>query len=457
MIVYCWQCGTVNQYDSAACVLCGATIVRPPQASVGTSQSSTRATTNPTCPNCHVGIQSTGSMCPRCGYGQSVPDFVWQSPVTTAETVPSPVEPTPPPSAAPTTQPNPTPVLSGPPKPQPRRAGRMTPVALLSLVALVLVVTIVLVAVLRPTTTTNEPGEPDDPGLPAFPGYSAEDCGLVESATVFDYYILGSDRFPTLISSLVLGMVSTCRHDTATSIEATYAISQDYWRQITGDFIWWSQTFAGLNSGPLDEAGGYLWGRSLDAGQWLLIGMFNDPTTGMTITIQKGARDLLPSGLVERVSSLPDTVYQLNEPGTMSFTPVRGWDQYTLTRMPGSQSEVLGLRYNNISKGSFAGTLGILGATTYDMNGKMPLDETAQSWIITFSIRASAEIPPPQETTVEGYPALQYTYTISDTLLRQVFVQGPDSIYVFTAEVDASNPDLLDEIQKIIDSAHFSG
>ena len=458
MMIYCWSCGAANESDQATCVHCGAAIGDPSVASAGPTDS-------------------------QPSLGGETPDFVPAPSTASASPAIGPEPPSPEPEQpAAATEPAP----STPQSPRSRPRGNLV-VAVLGIMVVALAVALVVALVTRQTATAGDvtptvpatpaeptpeeppatltpdpsawPTPPSVPGTPPVPPYSAADCGFAQSATVFDYYHLGQDRLPTLIATWELGRVPTCLKTTDTSVQVTYDIAQDQWGFVFDDYIHMLQADAGFTPGPLNELGGYLWGRSIEAGKWLLVRLINDPGTGMTVIIQKGSRDLLPNGLVEGVTTQPQVVSDRDEPGSLAVTAAPGWGAYDLMWMFSDHWDRIGLRYNKVSQGAIVGTLAVMNAATSGENGRLTLRETGDCWVMTaFSSRAAGfDTPQPVQTKVQGYEALKYSFTLSGTAVSYVFVQAPHAVYMLAAEVDLSDPHLLDEVQQMVDSATFSG
>lgn len=456
MTVYCWRCGTPSPESASFCAHCGAALL---------------TATSPVSP---AGADTDAPP----GFETDVPDFVYsdvpptrpavQTPPDEAD-VPSPVWG--PPAYAPT----PSGTSSG------RGRGLMIGVLVVVLVAAVATVVAILgPRVGRPGGVTSpstqsaqapqaQPPVPTpqpsaltppagSPGLPRLPDYAPSDCGTTQ-AGAHDSFVLGSDRIPTPIAIWLLGTVSMCRKDTATSIDVTYGTPVDQWTYLRDDYTLRLQQDDALTAGPMAEDGGYFWGRSLDAGQWLVVGFFSDPAYGVTVSLRKGGRDIVPDGLVEAVSSEPETVADPREPGTgdLTVTPLAGWDHYDLSWFYGHPWTPIGNRYNKIVDGNLVGTLALTAQKLYSTGGPLELADAAHSLLLTVGDRLpGAAWVAAVDTTVDGCPALQYTFTVADTTIRYVFVQGPRMQFMFAAEVDTADPGLLDEVQAMIDSSIVS-
>jgi len=293
--------------------------------------------------------------------------------------------------------------------------------------------------------------------LPPFPTYATTDCGLIETGPI-TYYTLGNDRLPTFLLNYYYGTVSQCRHDTATSVDATYALAPDQWGFMYAAYTFWLQQYGGFTAGPLGASGGYLWGRSTDAGQWLLVGLLNDPEAGMTVSVRKGPRAILPDGLVERTTTLPDAVSSQFTGATMSFTPARGWAQYAQQTASPGEATNYGLHYSKIVGGSLVGSLGVFGpGVTNFLAVDWGVADDAMSFLSFMGEWApGAPTAGTVPVVVDGCQGLQATWTEHDTVVRFEVVRCSTEGFAFIAEVDASKPALLDEVQKMIDSARIS-
>ena len=379
------------------------------------------------------------------------PDFVWTPPPAPA--VPPPDVHPPAPGLAPILLTRP---VAPPPLSAPRRPPGTALVAVLLLVVVALVAAVVVALVFRGTARPDS--APAMPGWPAFPSYSPTDCGVVDTS-VRDYYTLGHDRFPSIIVPGSPELVSTCRHETATSIAVSYASDPTQWTWLIANFALALQQY-GLTPGPLTNSGGYLWGRSVDAGQWLLVSYAADDTTGLTVQLTKGPRSIIPFGLAETTSGQLDTVVDpIAAGGKLTLVPAKGWDQHLMMwSYQGTGWQSNGLVYNRISGSTFEGTLAVWGETYDAGTDRLPLADAANSSMtgMMWDRFPADSLVAPDSVTVGGRPALSYTMTMYDTLMRYVFVDGPTTMYILAAQVDAAKPALMDEVQQMIDSSVIS-
>ena len=377
------------------------------------------------------------------------PDFVWAPPPTPAA---------PPPDVRPPAS-GQAPILLSRPTPPPARPAAGIPrrtvlVGVLLLVVVALVAALVVALVSRGTTLPGNVA-PAVPAPPAFPDYAPADCDLVD-AGVPDDYTIGHDRLPSIIAPSGLRLVSTCRRYTATSVQASYAIDPAQWDWFIANFALQLEQY-GLTPGPPSDRSGYLWGRSVDAGQWLLVSYAADATTGLTVQFTKGPRSIVPDGLVEASSDGPDVVgWRVGAGGGLVLRPVRGWTRYrTMWSYQGTGWQSNALVYNNVSGNVLAATMAVWGEMYDDGTSRLPLIDAANGWMtgMMWDRFRSAVPVTPDSTTVYGYPALTYSFTMYDTAMRYVFIAAPTTMYIVAAQVDAANPGLQDEVEWMIDSS----
>ena len=422
-----------------------------------------------TCSHCGVVTTESFSFCPECGTASTA--------ARKNETGPTPLRPyrwenLPPPAAethALVPQPpheyiHPEPVglvSSGeivPARPsvpeKPRRAGRVV----------VIVTTAVLVVgagitgwVVRGSNTPPPP----NPVVQVVPDNPGKQCSIIDMGNLPSSFDLGNDHLQTPhgFANPDTG-IQVCQQSTDTSLDATYAFPQNDWPYVRTPYVWLLQTLSGFTPARMTDSGGYLWGKSVDAGKWLLIKVSNDPDTGVEVNIQKGGTEILPDWLAADILNKDNTTQDALPPAKPPLTPAQGWNPYGLQGWElyeGTPS--LGMRYNKIVNGSLVGTMATYGMNLSDYAplGPFNLENTAQGVFSTYQDRdPSVANTEPVKTTVAGCDAVQYTFTRYGQTVRVVLVQGPTAVFTFTAQVDASDPALLDEVQRMIDSAEIT-
>jgi len=417
------------------------------------------------CASCGAANSAVNSFCPECGAplvaahrNQTDPPplrpYLWENP-------PDPVDGTPGLVPQPPQQDiRPEPVglvLSGdivhvPPSVpgKPRRAGRVT--------AIVMSAVLVVGAGIVGWRTW----QPDNGAGPVAP-VAQEQCPIVDPDSLSGAYNLGHDQLQYLMGPSHLWPIPVCDHSTGTSVDITYEVSEQEGRMLTDDFTWGLQSVAGFAPAAMSDNGGYLWGKSVDPGQWLLVHIVHD-WSSTRVTIQKGGRDILPDWMVAGVLEEPDIVRHPWLDSTLSLTRAPGWNQYKLQK--DTATDERGRRYSKIVDGSLVGTVAVFGTGIDDsaLTGQYgalqylpPLNGTAQGWINNLGNWAwNATSAQPVKTTVGGCDAIQYTFTNSEQVIRLVVVQGPTNIFAFIAEVDSTDLGLLDEVQQMIDSAQLT-
>ena len=186
---------------------------------------------------------------------------------------------------------------------------------------------------LRYNVGTGEPPVPVVPELPVdYPG----GCGITTSGTLSNGYVLGVDRFRTLIDAIVIGDIATCVASDPTHLKATYQISEDDQFWAINYYIEWLVDYAGFTVGHVDDAGGELWRRSFESGQWLHLEIVSTADE-VTVAIVKGGREVVPDELISATVDRPDSVaaWMPGESGRLTFTPAPGWQQYAVSYASG--------------------------------------------------------------------------------------------------------------------------
>lgn len=269
---------------------------------------------------------------------------------------------------------------------------------------------------------------------------------------------LGNDQFTSLSGLSAVDPV-VCLTTTQTGFQADFKVPADQQESVIGGYAIWLQTNDVFTASQIDRSSGQFWRRSVDSGQWLYLEI-SSAGDEVTVTVDKGNRDVVPDGLIAATSNLPASVtciVRIGEHETLTSTP--GWEQYPVY-LPGFASEYRSqhLRYNKISDQFAEGTLE---AYVFDMRydtDTSSLPDAAAYWMRIFDPNImESVIAAGEQTTVAGVPAMRYTMYESDSVTTFVYIQGRTAKFVIVAEVDNSSGDLLGEIDSIINSAQLSG
>lgn len=422
MAVFCWSCGTSNPDEIDLCVRCGESIGAPALQKLGTS--SPRSEHIPATEYIPANNEWTllGDEPPS---GRTLERSREQS----AE------------------------------RARPKRGGRNW----LAIIGMPVVVASAIVGGLlyqSPVGGVIEVG----PQAGAYPDGGTQYCTIVDSmgsAWPGEGMWMGNDQFASLAGSSGVASMPFCVIESPNRLHVTYEIPIDQQASIIEGYGIWLQRNDGFTASHINGKGGQFWRRSVDSGQWLYL-QISVSSTEVTVTVDKGGREVVPDEAISATSKLPPSVtnvLKIGEHETLVLTPVPGWEQYPVY-LPGFANEYLSqyLRYNKITGYSAVGTLE---AYVFDMRYETythSLPDAAAYWMRAFdpSIRESV-IADGEQTTVAGAPAMRYTMQQGDSLTTYVFIQARTTLFAIVAETDATSPDPLAEVDAMINSAHLTG
>ena len=288
-------------------------------------------------------------------------------------------------------------------------------------------------------------------------------CVIVESmgsAWPREGIRLGDDQFASLAGLSGVGS-KVCITATQTGFQADFQVPADQQESVISGYAIHLQINDGFTASQIEGSSGQFWRRSVDSGKWLYL-QINSTGDKVTVSVDKGNRDVVPDDLISATSNLPASVtciLRIGEYETLTLTPTTGWEQYPVY-LPGFASEYRSqhLLYNKISDQSAEGTLE---AYVFDMRydtDTSSLPDAAAYWMRTFDPNImESVIAAGEQTTVAGVPAMKYTMHEGDSLTTFVYIQGRTAKFVIVAEVDTTSGNLLDDINNIINSAQLSG
>ena len=432
MAFLCWHCGAENVDHVDLCVHCGESIGVPSVQLLGAQTPHLPSFEATICPTCLNAIPADSPMCPRCGTGESQ---AW--PLTGDS---------PPPLSGMALERSPD-----QPATPPKRRSKLKNKVAIALGAAVLAVA----AVGLTWGLLGQSGSPPPQDVPAM-------CAAVSRDSPSRYSLSGDefDSFVTFFDSPDMKQIDSCVDAGDTYLKAAYQVPQSYHERAINLYTNSLQNWAGFTVGHSDATGAELWRKSVDAGQVLYMQILSSPDE-LTVEITKGVRDLVPGNLIAGTSDLPDQVS--GEGGTLSFTPAPSWRQFAWQGAWNGS-----LRYNKIVDDAVVGTLAVVTGgidSPWPLTGDPEFDLPRLTDLAKASLHALAPSVPdtviasPTQIVINGVPAVQYTFTYQDSMVRYISLQSSDGKTYFNivAEVySASTDDPMSDIQAMIDSMLFS-
>jgi len=456
MAVYCWRCGAPNADHADLCVKCGEPIRTPSPQGLDNPHPETIANTfsgqmvDITCPSCSGTIPIGSIACPCCGYTASK---AWTAPGTDQSAEDAPTKP----------------------------SRKWQQWLAISAVPIVMIVAVIAGFILRSPSSVGEAGiatsEPPYPipsvqSTEVYPSSLPTPVGSTSLPTTSsgcyttdpmatnsdDGFILGQDHFAAPSNVTSLGPFQVCTETTPTHVQAVYQVGANDLIDITSSYSIYLQRNSGFTGYQVTPTTGQFWRRSVDSGKWLYVQM-SSTTDQVTVTIDKGGRDVVPADIISATSDSPATVTymgNLNVRESLLFTPATGWQQYPFY-LPGWGSSFLpeNLRYNKVSDQSFEGTFTAYAVDMRYENDSSSLQIASTNWLRSFNPDGQLAISSGTQITVGGRPAMKYTRSIDDSTITYIYIQGNTAIFALVAEVDSSMPGAAQDVNSMIDSVQL--